>query len=478
MTEKKHFIKTPNKVPYELSKSDDLNIRANLPSPTQTRLYAARAVQLVIRDGVTLEGAFDGQPGYGKLDPRDRAFARLIAATVFRRWGQIQAVLKPMLKEKPPAFVMSIMQTACAQILFLETGQHAAVGEAVNVVKASGKTKGFAGLVNAVLRRVTREGPKVVATMAPSENFPKWLQTSWTKAYGRPALRKMSLQLMKDPPLDISVASDPEGWAEKLEGTLLPTGSIRKDRIGNVTELDGFESGQWWAQDIAASLPVKMLERAIKEESGQDSAGSEGGGLKGLKVLDLCAAPGGKTMQLCAMGADVTAVDKSDKRLGRLRDNLARTGQTADIVVADAKDYMPEAGEAQYDAVLLDAPCTATGTFRRHPDVMFNKSHGDVGKLASLQGKLLKAAARHVKPGGHLIYCTCSLQTEEGEAQIAPFLQARSDFRLNPILTETDLDDLQVLTPEGYARSLPHFLLKKGGMDGFFIARLRRAKEN
>jgi len=191
----------------------------------------------------------------------------------------------------------------------------------------------------------------------------------------------------------------------------------------------------------------------------------------------MCAAPGGKTLQLAAMGADVTAVDKSDKRLDRLRENLERTGQIAHIVVADGKDYMPEDGEGQFDAVLLDAPCSATGTFRRHPDVLFNKSHTDIGKLASLQGKLLKAAARHVKPGGWLIYCTCSLQPEEGEAQIAPFLKVRTDFRLNPILTETDLDDLQVVTPDGFARSLPHFLIKKGGMDGFFIARLQRDEE-
>ncbi|WP_371396735.1 RsmB/NOP family class I SAM-dependent RNA methyltransferase [Fretibacter rubidus] len=472
MTDKKHYIKTPNNVPYEPNLTEDFKSRPKLPAPTLTRLYAARAVQLVIRDGVTLEAAFDGQAGYSDLDPRDRAFARLIAATVFRRWGQIGAVLKPMLKDKPPAFIMSVLQTACAQILFLDTGQHAAVGESVNVVKSSSKTRGFAGLVNAVLRRVTREGPKIAATMAPSENFPRWLSNSWTKAYGRQALRKMALQLMKDPPLDISVVSDTEGWAEKLDGTVLPTGSIRKDRIGNVTELPGFETGAWWAQDIAASLPVKLLARALGDD-----------GLTGKTVLDLCAAPGGKTMQLCAMGADVTAVDKSDKRLDRLRQNLERTGQNAQIVVEDVKDFMPEGADpdaynGQFDAVLLDAPCSATGTFRRHPDVLFNKSHTDIGKLGSLQNKLLLAAARHVKPGGHLIYCTCSLQTEEGEARIAPFLAARSDFRLNPILTEPDLDDLQVVTQEGYVRSLPHYLLKKGGMDGFFIARLQRTKEN
>lgn len=448
---------TPNSEPRDM--------RPKLPAPTLTRLYAARAVQLVRRDGLTIEGAFTAQAGYNALEPRDRAFARLITATTFRRYGQINAVLKPLLKEKPPAFIMAVLETAAAQLLFLDTGAHAAVGEAVNVIKSSAKTKGFGGLVNAVLRRVSESGKIAAAKTAPSDNFPRWLTNSWAKAYGRLALRKMSLQLIKDPPLDLSVKSDPAGWAEKLGGTLLPTGTIRLKKIGDVTALPGFDDGHWWAQDIAASLPVKVLAETLP--------------LGGARVLDMCAAPGGKTLQLAAMGANVTALDISEQRMERLYENLKRTQLSARSEVGDGRKWQrpkTETGEseAQYDAVLLDAPCSSTGTFRRHPDVLFNKAHTDIGKLASLQDKLMKAAAQHVAPGGHLIFCTCSLQPDEGEARIQQFLKNRTDFRLNPLLTESQLQDLNVVTQDGFVRSLPHYLASDGGMDGFFIARLIR----
>ena len=436
-----------------------------LPSPTLTRLYAARAVQLVLRDKITLETAFEQQPGYNDLDGRDRAFARLIAATTFRRWGQIGTVLKPMLKSKPPVFVMSVLETAAAQMLFLDTGPHAAVSEAVNVFKASHSTRGFSGLCNAVLRRVADEGRGLAGATAPSANFPRWLTTSWEKAYSRVDVRKMSLQLIKDPPLDLSVKSDPEGWAQKLGGAVLPTGTVRLAKIGDVTALGGFEGGEWWAQDIAASLPVKALR--------------EGFDVSGKRVLDMCAAPGGKTLQLAAMGAHVTALDISESRLSRLHENLARTKLSAEVAVGDGRKWQRAKNEdgdtaAQFDAVLLDAPCSATGTYRRHPDVLFNKQHTDIGKLASLQDKLLLAASHHVAPGGHLIFCTCSLQPDEGEARIRQFLKKRTDFRLNPLLKDSQLQELGVITPKGFVRSLPHYLGTEGGMDGFFIARLTR----
>lgn len=438
-----------------------------LPSPTKTRLYAARAVQLVLRDKITLEAAFELQKGYNDLEGRDRAFARLIAATTFRRWGQIGAVLKPMLKSKPPVFVMSVLETAVAQMLFLDTGPHAAVSEAVNVLKASASTRGFSGLTNAVLRKVADEGKGRAGATAPSANFPRWLTNSWEKAYSRVDVRKMSLQLIKDPPLDLSVKSDPEGWAEKLGGKVLPTGTVRLDKIGDVTALEGFEDGEWWAQDIAASLPVKAL--------------TDGFDIKGKRVLDMCAAPGGKTLQLAAMGASVTALDISEARMSRVHENLARTKLTAEVAVGDARKWQRPKDEAnegesvpQYDAILLDAPCSATGTYRRHPDVLFNKSHADIGKLASLQDKLLLAAAHHLAPGGHLIFCTCSLQPDEGEVRIKQFMKNRTDFRLNPILKDSQLEGLGVVTSEGFVRSLPHYLGTDGGMDGFFIARLTR----
>ena len=454
-----------NKGPRDFNERDAELALRRLPAPTKTRLYAARAVQLVLRDKITLEAAFELQNGYNDLEGRDRAFARLIAATTFRRWGQIGAVLKPMLKSKPPVFVMSVLETATAQMLFLDTGPHAAVSEAVNVLKASQSTRGFSGLTNAVLRRVSEEGKALAGAAAPSANFPRWLTKSWEKAYSRVDVRKMSLQLIKDPPLDLSVKSDPEGWADTLGGKLLPTGTVRLDKIGDVTALAGFEGGEWWAQDIAASLPVKAL--------------IEGYDVQGKRVLDMCAAPGGKTLQLAAMGAQVTALDISELRLGRLHENLARTKLPAEVVVGDARKWQrPKDGSgetaAQYDAILLDAPCSATGTYRRHPDVLFNKAHTDIGKLASLQDKLLLAAAHHLAPGGQLIFCTCSLQPDEGEARIRQFLKNRTDFRLNPLLKDSQLQGLGVVTPEGFVRSLPHYLGSEGGMDGFFIARLMR----
>ncbi len=435
------------------------------PGPTLTRLCAASAVLMVRREGVTIESAFAAQNGYNTLEARDRAFARLITATTFRRYGQINAVLKPRLKEKPPAFIMAVLETAAAQLLFLDTGAHAAVGEAVNVIKLSPKTKGFGGLVNAVLRRVADDGKAASGKTAPSDNFPRWLTNSWVKAYGRLAVRKMSLQLIKDPPLDISVKSDTAKWAEKLGGTLLPTGTVRLRKIGDVTALAGFETGEWWAQDIAASLPVKTLAETLP--------------LAGARVLDMCAAPGGKTMQLASLGAEVTALDISEARLERLHENLKRTGLAANVELGDGRKWQRPKQEdgtpvPQYDAVLLDAPCSSTGTFRRHPDVLFNKAHTDIGKLAALQDKLMKAAAQHVAPGGQLIFCTCSLQKEEGEARIVQFLKNRTDFRLNPILPDSPLQSLGVVTPEGFVRSLPHYLVTEGGMDGFFIARLIR----
>lgn len=457
--------KGESKGPRDFNERDAELALRRLPAPTKTRLYAARAVQLVLRDKITLETAFELQTGYNNLEGRDRAFARLIAATTFRRWGQIAAVLKPMLKSKPPVFVMSVLETATAQMLFLDTGPHAAVSEAVNVLKASNSTRGFSGLTNAVLRRVAEEGQALAGATAPSANFPRWLTTSWEKAYSRVDVRKMSLQLIKDPPLDLSVKSDPAGWAQKLGGKALPTGTVRLDKIGDVTALDGFEDGEWWAQDLAASLPVKAL---IEDYDVKDK-----------RVLDMCAAPGGKTLQLSALGAQVTALDISESRLGRLHENLARTKLSAEVAVGDARKWQRptadngEAG-AQYDAILLDAPCSATGTYRRHPDVLFNKAHTDIGKLASLQDKLLLAAAHHLAPGGQLVFCTCSLQPDEGEARIRQFLKNRTDFRLNPILKDSQLQSLGVVTSEGFVRSLPHYLGSEGGMDGFFIARLTR----
>jgi len=317
-----------------------------------------------------LEQVLAGQPQYRALEGRDRAFVRLIAATTFRRMGQIDAALKPFVRQRPTKLVYAALQTR-------------------------GSSKGFANMANAVLRNIVDQGPELAGAQPPKINIPGWIRGEWERAYGRQAGRKMSAQLMKDPVLDISVKSDPSGWAEKLGGEVIGASTVRLGKIGDVPALEGFNDGEWWAQDVAATLPVEIL-----------------GDITGKRVLDMCAAPGGKTMQLAARGALVTALDKSEGRLERVKQNLERTKLTADIVCADALDWAPE-GEL-FDVILLDAPCSATGTFRRHPDVLYNRTPKDVSNLVRLQDKLLAKAADFVKPGGALIYCTCSLMPKEG----------------------------------------------------------------
>ena len=419
------------------------------------RRLAALTVKEVVETRLSLGQVLASQADYQSLESRDRAFVRLIAATTFRRMGQINAALKPFVKKRPPKFVYAALQTAAAQILYLNTPPHAAVGETVAMLKARSSSKGFANMANAVLRRIVEKGPALSGAQPPKINIPGWLRGSWEREYGRHAGRKLAVQLMGNPVLDLTVKSDVEAWAEKLEGQVIGASTVRLDKIGDVSALAGFEEGEWWAQDIAASLPVQIL-----------------GDLKDKQVLDLCAAPGGKTMQMAAKGAKVTSVDKSEARLIRVKQNLKRTKLAADVICADILTYEPE--HSEFDVVLLDAPCSATGTFRRHPDVLYNRTPKDVANLVRLQDKLLMRAAQHVRPGGRLLYCTCSLQTEEGAPRITKFLEAMPDFRLIPIPGVTAIDLPKTAFLGGYMRSIPYFLEERGGMDGFFIALLGR----
>jgi len=429
-----------------------------LNHPPSARLFAAKAVQLVLEDEAMLETALSQQPGFNALDRRDRAFARLITATSFRRLGQIDAALKTFLKRNPEPLPHAILRTGAAQILFLSTPPHAAVSETVSLLKRSARTKGYAGLVNAVLRRVTEQKASLLAAHPPVKNIPGWIRASWEKAYGKPVTRRIAAQLIKEPPLDIYVKDNPDMWAERLGGEVLTDHVIRLFGGASVPDLPGFADGEWWVQDVAASLPVDML-----------------GDIRGLTALDMCAAPGGKTLQLAAKGARVTALDKSEERLVRLRENLKRTNLTANITPADGIEWGKTATET-YDIVLLDVPCSATGTFRRHPDVLYNKSPKHVASLRHIQRKLLNAAASRVKPGGRLIYCTCSLQYDEGEAQADAFLSKNSNFKLMPrseLNFQPDINPLKNAQNDQentYLRVLPHFLGERGGMDGFFVA--------
>ena len=433
-----------------------------LTSAQLTRQLAATAVRNVRTDGQPLEAVLSALPEYNSLDPRDRAFVRLIAATTFRRDGQLKAVFKPLIRKDPPLFVRAVLETAAAQILFLGTPPHAAVGETVEMLKSSKATRGFANLANAVLRKVVAEGPKLAGMEAPRANIPGWIRGAWERSYGRPAVRKSSLQLIKDPPLDLTLKDSSDAntqkWAETLGGTVIMPGTVRLSSIGNVAELEGYTDGAWWAQDVAATLPVRVLAEQL-------------GDLTGKTALDLCAAPGGKTMQLAALGAKVTAVDKSEARLGRVHENLARVKLDAEVICADA---LESETEKKFDVVLLDAPCTATGTFRRHPDVLHNRTPKTLSQLVRLQDKLLPKAASLVAPGGWLVFATCSLQPEEGEPRVAKFLETRPDFRPISLLPLSGLALPEEAVKNGSLRTLPHYGEEKGGMDGFFITVMQK----
>ncbi|WP_409432941.1 RsmB/NOP family class I SAM-dependent RNA methyltransferase [Litorimonas sp. RW-G-Af-16] len=430
-----------------------------LSSSILARRCAAAAMKQIMTDQEALESALERQDDYAGLEPRDRAFARVIVATTCRRQGQIKAALKPFIRKAPPEMVTAVLQTAAAQILFLGTPPHAAVDETVSVLKSLRATQGFANMGNAVLRQIVEKGPKIAAMVAPRDNIPGWIKGAWEKEYGRVELRKMATQLTKDPTLDITVKSDAAGWAEKLGGKVIAPQTVRLPEIGNVTELDGFASGEWWVQDVAATLPVQLLATQM-------------GDLSGKRVLDLCAAPGGKTLQLAAMGAVVTALDKSEGRLKRVHENLARTKLSAEIVATDALEWDTE---QTFDAVLLDAPCSATGTFRRHPDVLLNRTPKSVSQLARLQDKLLAKAATLVKPGGTLVFATCSLQPQESKPRLTRFLAELPDFRLIPVTNVAGLSLPESRFEGGTVRTLPSDLPNEGGMDGFFIAVLSRA---
>lgn len=401
-------------------------------------------------------------PDRNQPDPRDRAFTHAIVATSLRRKGQIDGLLAQFLERPLPAKarkVHHILTTGMAQLLFLETPPHAAIDSAVRLCGEIRTLRPFKGLTNAILRKTSREAAKLVAQQDVIRlNTPDWLWRRWCENYGETQARAIAEIHLNDPPLDISVKSDLDNWAETLGGQILATGSIRLENAGAIEKLAGFGEGAWWVQDAAASLPVQLL-----------------GNVAGQTILDLCAAPGGKTAQLAARGANVIAVDQSKSRLRRLQQNLDRLKLKARIEHSNALNYRPQ---QQYDAILLDAPCLATGTIRRHPDIPYLKREADIETIVPIQTKLLQHAASLLKPGGTLIYCTCSLEPEEGEHQISNLLQQGKMTRI-PI-RKGELQGLDhAVTHTGDLRTLPSLQAAPGhggkGMDGFFAARLSRS---
>jgi 16S rRNA (cytosine967-C5)-methyltransferase len=396
---------------------------------------------------------FAGHPGLTSLSARDRAFARLLLTTVLRRLGQIDALLDELLRTPPKdERLRNILRLGAAQLLFLGTPAHAAVGETVSL--AVGRHAFARGLVNAVLRRLSAEGTAHLAAQhAARLNTPEWLWQSWCAAHGEKRARAIAEAHLVEPPLDLTVKDHPEVWAKRLEAEPLYANTLRRPAGGPIEELPGYREGAWWVQDAAAALPARLL-----------------GDVRERPVIDLCAAPGGKTAQLAAAGARVTAVELSERRAERLRANLQRLRLQAELVVADALEWRPDE-PARF--VLLDAPCTATGTIRRHPDIPWHKMPDEVARMAGLQEKLLGAAAEMLAPSGDLIYASCSLQPEEGPDLIARWLPEHPRLERSPIAAD-ELGGLPVeVTGEGEVRTLPCHLVGRGGMDGFFIARLR-----
>jgi len=457
---------SPHKTDYKKrTRSDnDTPRRENgwgLGPGAQSRLIIARAIQTVWGQGVSIEEALEKQNGYHDLSSRDRAFIRNVTAVTFRRWGQITYILKQYLKKQPPAFIMAVLRSAVAQSLFLKTPDHAVVGESVAAMKAIDSARGFVGMANAVLRRITETGSTHIGAIPPHNNVPGWILKQWERDYGRMEARRIARQVTEIPPLDISIKTkaDKSALAQTLEAAPMTGQTLRRSHAGNITALDGFDDGTWWIQDMASALPVQLLHAHL-------------GGFEGQHIFDLCAAPGGKTLQLADLGAKVTAIDKSEFRLKRLEENLKRCKLTADVLAADVLNLPDSLGQA--DHILLDAPCTATGTFRRHPEVLYNRKPKDQAALIKLQKRLLKAASMALKPGGTLTFCTCSLQKAEGEEQIMAFLNDRSDFRLNRILTKSVLDLDSNMIVDGVLRTQPNFRSDLGGMDGFFTAILQK----
>jgi 16S rRNA (cytosine967-C5)-methyltransferase len=435
--------------------------RAPEPPGLAARRIAAEILEGVLRGGRPLEEQFEARADLAALADRDRALVRRLVATVLRRLGTLRYLLSLFLERGLPAQaprVETALLIGAVQILWLEVPDHAAVDLAVRSARADKRALHFAGLVNAVLRRVTREGPQRLAEIDSVQlDTPAWLMARWVKNYGEATARAIAQAHAQEPPLDLTVKSDAESWAAQLGGRVLPTGSVRLLASGRVSLLPGFAEGAWWVQDAAAAIPARLF-----------------GDVRGLRVADLCAAPGGKTAQLAHAGAMVTAVDRSESRLVRLRDNLARLGLHADAVTADAGEWTA----APFDAVLLDAPCSSTGTIRRHPDVPWLKRESDIATLVALQQRLLDHAVTLLKPGATLIYCVCSLEPEEGVDQVTALLKREPALHRLPIAA-TEVGGLaDLLTADGDLRTLPFHLPdpdpRLGGLDGFYAARLRR----
>lgn len=435
------------------------------PPGLPSRMAAARLLAAVVDARTPLDGLTDpenGHPQFRALEPRDRALVRAILITALRFRVTIGRMIGSRIERPLPANATTlthILHVAAAQILFLDIPDSAAVDLAVTHAKSDPRTARFAGLVNGVLRSLARDKDSLPATLTETEDAPDWFRDRLDLAYGSARRHAILAAHRIEAPVDFSVKSDARHWAEAFGGFVLPTGSVRVPRLDrSVPELPGFEEGEWWVQDAAAALPAGLL-----------------GDVRGRRVADLCAAPGGKTAQLLLAGGKVTAVDTSKNRLLRLKGNLDRLRLSAELEQADALTYQ---STAPFEAILLDAPCSSTGTVRRHPDVPWTKSPADIAKLADLQARLLARAATLLAPGGVLVFSNCSLDPLEGEVVFEQFLASHSDFRIDPIARDELPGIDSMVSDVGLLRTTPTDLdlgdPAISGLDGFFAGRLRR----
>ncbi|WP_188669753.1 RsmB/NOP family class I SAM-dependent RNA methyltransferase [Neptunicoccus cionae] len=424
-------------------------------SSTSARFGAVALIHAVLMDHQMLGDSVQREDGpLAKLVPADRARAQSLAALTLRHMPRIDAVLAEFMDHKPPLRALNALRVCAAEIVLDGIPAHGAVNAAVEIARASQKTKHLAGMVNAVGRKLGELDVSALQDM-PVPQLPKALRGAIVKAFGPEGTEAIERAHLERPPVDLTLRDPSKGaeWAEKLGAELLPTGSLRLHQPGQISALDGFEEGAWWVQDAAAAMPVRLM-----------------GDISGKRVLDLCAAPGGKTMQLCAAGADVTALDLSPERMHRVMENTRRMGFRPRMEVANAMHWTPD---EPFDAILLDAPCSATGTIRRHPDLPYVRPSLDLKPLLDLQQNMLQRAAGWLKPGGQMVYATCSLIPAEGERQIARALEPTD-------LVEAPVDAAALgLTPEwqvstGAIRLRPDYWPERGGMDGFYMARLHK----
>ncbi len=427
-------------------------------------MAAAALLNDIVTNGHTLDERLSPLAVPNRLvdvEPRDRALVRSIVTVGLRRLGTIRQAIAKLMERGLPRQAAQIEWTlivAAAQILFLDVPDHAAVDLAVRIVRLETKTAPYASLINAVLRNLARERDAILAASEPLEqDAPNWLATRWRKFYGEAEAHAIAMANREEPTLDLSVKSDIESWQQKLGGVILPTGSLRLQTHAPIGELAGYDEGEWWVQDAAAAIPARLLR--IKS---------------GTRVADFCAAPGGKAAQLAALGAEVTAIDRSAERLKIVAANFERLHLRAEMIVADVTGLKG----LSFDAILIDAPCTGTGTIRRHPDIAWTKKASDIAALAALQSRMLDKAAELVKPGGIIVFCTCSIEPEEGEMQIQAFLRRNPDMTRLPIEAAEVGNRPELLNEAGELRTLPSHLPAEdprlAGLDGFFAARLVR----